>query len=116
MQFITEENIFPQISSFLRKLSHDVKCVKESGLYKLADNDIAKIAIDEKRTIVTFDKHFGDIRRYNPKKMYGIIVIRIEPPLISDVLSAINNLFKHYKEYSFTGRLIVLSKSGYRIR
>ena len=116
MRFIVDENIFPPITSYLRKLAHSVKCIKESGLDKSDDSIIVDLATKEERTIITFDKHFGDIRRYNPKKLYGIIIIRIHPHLITDILSSINNLFRNYKAVSFKGRLIVLSKHGYRIR
>jgi hypothetical protein len=46
----------------------------------------------------------------------GIIHIRIHPPLLEDVITAIDNLLKKYGSPTFRGKLIVLSKNGYRIR
>ena len=116
MRFLADENIFPKVITHLRKLGHDVKGIQESGLSQTTDDKIIDIATKEERTIVTFDKHFGDILRYPPQKSSGIILIRIHPPLLEDIFHALDNLFKNYHANSFKGRLIVLTKSGYRIR
>ena len=116
MRFLTDENIFPQVVTFLRKSGHDVKDIQESGLYQITDDKIVEIATQEERTIITFDKHFGDILRYPPYNLTGILLIRIHPPLLEDIFSALRNLFKNYHADSFQGRLVVLSKLGYRIR
>ncbi len=116
MRFLTDENIFPHVITYLRKLGHDVKDIQESGLFQITDDKIVDIAIQEERTIITFDKHFGDILRYPPQNLSGIILIRIHPPLLNDIFYALNNLFKNYNANSFKGKLVVLSKSGYRIR
>lgn len=116
MKFLADENIFPNVINHLRKLGHDVKGIVESGLSQATDDKIIEIATKEKRTIITFDKHFGDILRYPPKNLSGIIFIRIHPPLLDDIYSSFENLFENYRYDSFEGRLIVLSKSGYRIR
>lgn len=116
MRFLTDENIFPQTITFLRKSGHDVKDIQESGLHQITDDKIIETASQEERTIITFDKHFGDILRYPPDSLSGIILIRIHPPLLKDIFDALNNLFKNYHAATFKGRLVVLSKSGYRIR
>lgn len=116
MRFLADENIFSPIVSFLRNSGHDVKSIRESSLFKIKDDDIVEMATREERTIITFDKHFGDILRYPPDSLHGIILIRIHPPILDDVISALKHLFKKYNAELFKGRLIVLSKSGYRIR
>lgn len=116
MRFLIDENIFLLITSYLRELGHDVKTAQESGLIKAPDDKVIDLAVKEERTIITFDKHFGDILRYPPQNLFGIILIRIHPPTLDHILRAIDNLFRNYQADSFKGRLIVLSKTGYRIR
>jgi len=116
MRFLADENIPPPIVSFLRNLGHEVKSIKEDRLFRTPDEKIVEMAVKEKRTIITFDKHFGDILRYPPKELSGIIHIRIHPPLLSDIFPALRNLFENYGADSFQGKLVVLSKTGYRIR
>lgn len=116
MRFLVDENIFPKIATYLCSLGHDVKSLQEEGLFRIPDDKIVQIAKDEGRTIITFDKHFGNVLKYPPSNTAGIIHIRIHPPVMDDILSAIDNLFKKYGFPSFSGKLVVLSKSGYRIR
>jgi N-acetylmuramic acid 6-phosphate etherase len=111
LRFLIDENIFPPITSYIRKLGHDAKTVQESGLIKAPDDKIVDLAIKEKRTIITFDKHFGDTLRYPPQNLFGIILIRIHPPILDDIFHAISNLFKNYQADSFKGRLGVLDAS-----
>ena len=116
MRFLVDENIFSAITSYLRSLGHDVKSIQEEGLFKISDAKIMQMAKDENRTVITFDKHFGNVLKYPPSDTAGIIHIRIHPPLLEDVLAAINNLLKKHELSTFHGKLIVLSKNGYRIR
>jgi predicted nuclease of predicted toxin-antitoxin system len=116
LKFLADENIFPNVITFLRKLGHEFKGIQEYDLTHATDENIIDIATKEKRTILTFDKHFGDILRYPPQNSAGIILIRIHPPLLDDIYYSLNNLFDKYHSRSFEGRLIILSKSGYRIR
>ena len=116
MRFLADENIFPKIIDHLQNLGHDVKSIMEFGLAQATDDKVIDIAISQDRTIITFDKHFGNILRYPPRSLPGIILIRIHPPLLNDIFSALDNLFKHYSLDSFKGKLIVLTTSGYRIR
>jgi len=87
LRFLADENIFPSIISYLRKSDHDVKGIQESGLSKVMDDKIIDIATQEERTIITFDKHFGDILRYPPQNLHGIILIRIHPPLLDNIFT-----------------------------
>ncbi len=90
--------------------------IREEGIFRIPDDKIIRMAKDEDRTIITFDKHFGNVMKYPPSNAAGIIHIRIHPPLLPDIISAMDNLFKKYEFPSFSGKLIVLSKSGYRVR
>ena len=116
MRFLADENIFPKIIDYLRQLGHEVKGIRESGLTQATDDTIVDMATKEDRTIITFDKHFGDILRYPPQDLTGVILIRIHPPILDDIFYALKNLFENYHAGSFKGRLLVLSKTGYRIR
>ncbi len=106
----------PAITSHLRSTGHDVKSLQEEGLYRTSDDKVIQIAKAEHRTVITFDRHFGNVIKYPPSGTAGIIHIRIHPPIIKDIIRAIDSLFKKYKDATFHGKLIVLSKSGYRVR
>lgn len=116
MRFLVDENVFPIITSHLKEKGHDVKDVLQEGLTRIHDDDLIRLARKEQRTLITFDKHFGDILRYPPEENEGIILIRIHPPILTHVIQAIDRLLDHTKQPSFQGKLIVLNQTGYRIR
>jgi hypothetical protein len=70
----------------------------------------------EERILLTFDKHFANILIYPPKSHHGIIRIRIHPPLIDDLIRALDQLMKKFDLNAIGGSLIVLEREGFRVR
>jgi predicted nuclease of predicted toxin-antitoxin system len=84
VKFLADENIFPPIVRFLRNRGFDVKDLREEGMSGVSDITVIDIAQREGRALVTFDKHFANILLYPPSSHYGVICIRIHPPLLSE--------------------------------
>lgn len=116
MRFLTDENIPPKITAYLEGLGHDVKSILGERLAGIPDESVMKKALGESRTLVTFDKHFGNILRYPPQETAGVILLEIHPPLIAKITSAFDKFFKKYGKSPLQGSLVVLSDKGYRIR
>ncbi len=116
MRFLTDENIPPKIVAYLEGLGHDVKPILGERLSGISDEAVMEKAMDEGHTLVTFDKHFGNILRYPPGKMAGVILLKIHPPVIGKITGALDNFFKKHGESPLQGKLIVLSSKGYRVR
>ncbi len=116
MRFLIDENVFPKVSVHLQEKGHNIRNLVQAGLAGLPDDQLIQIARSEQRTLVTFDLHFGDIFRYPPEENEGIILIRIHPPLLGDITAAFDRLLNQHKDASFKGQLIVLGRTGYRVR
>lgn len=112
MRFLIDENVQKEIGNFLSKEGHDIKFVP-SG-YK--NGQIALLAKEEKRILLTHDKHFADIFLYPPKQLSGIIRIRIHPPTVKNITSSLSRLLKKLSEKEISRRLIVLEENDFRIR
>ncbi len=108
--------MFPAVAQFLRRKGFDAENVFNANLQGCDDNAIFAYAQQEKRVIVTFDKHFADVLRYPPSSHCGIIRIRIEPPMLAHILTALDLLFNHRDVGTFEGKLIVLDRKGFRTR
>lgn len=97
-----------------------VKLLKDEGFDVISpipstnDEQIASLAKSENRIIVTFDRHFTNRLLFPPNKYAGIVLVRINPPLIKTVLSALLALFKTVSPSEFKGRIFSLSFSGFR--
>jgi len=116
VKFLADENIFPAIIQFLRDRGFDVKDLREEGMLGVPDITIIDIARREGRALITFDKHFANILLYPPSSHYGVIRIRIHPPLFSDVLQALETFLDEFDLTTLKGALVILDKSGFRVR
>ncbi|MCW5934194.1 MAG: DUF5615 family PIN-like protein [Fimbriimonadia bacterium] len=111
-----DENVYPDITKLLRDLGHDAVDVKQAKLLGASDEQVFSWSQEQKRTIITFDRHFADIIMYPPSSHHGIILLRFHPPLLSEILDALQALLADFMGSQFSGRLIILSSAGYRVR
>lgn len=56
---------------------HDVMTVAEQALSGAADQRIYEVCKDEARVLITLDHDFGEVLRFQPSAMAGIIVLEL---------------------------------------
>jgi len=112
LRILADENIPDELVDLLRDRGYDVSCVPPGT----QDPDIVPLAKRERRLLLTQDKDFANIILYPPKNFHGIIRIKIHPPIISDILDILENLFHKFSQKDLDKKLIVLEKDGFRIR
>ncbi|MHC1742465.1 MAG: DUF5615 family PIN-like protein [Syntrophobacteraceae bacterium] len=93
----------PAIGVYLQRLDFDVVHAKDSGMLGASDDQIMDLARQQERTLITFDKHFADLVLYPPGTHWGVIRIRIHPPLLSDVIQALHQFLKHFQMSTNSG-------------
>lgn len=112
MRFVADENIPDELVDVLRDKGHDVS-TPVSGT---KDPDIALLAKKEGRIILTQDKDFANLIMYPPRNFHGIIRIKIHPPIISDILRTLEDLFQKFSQKDLDKKLIIVERDGFRIR
>jgi hypothetical protein len=115
-KFLADENIPSGVVRFLQDRGFDLKEAREAGIAGAPDDVIMALARKEQRVLLTFDKHFANILVYPPNSHHGIMRIRIHPPLIDDILQALDLFLKKFDLDAIGGSLIVLERVGYRVR
>lgn len=73
---LTDENIDPDVVTFLRSAGFDVFDIKEAGLQGTDDENIVKIAFAEGRVIFTEDGDFCDIVFVQKPDFTGVVHLR----------------------------------------
>lgn len=114
-KFLADENISPAIIDFLKHKGFDVKSVHEVNMPAATDSMIIKLAHQQERALLTFDKHFSNILLYPPPTHHGIIRIRIHPPLLSDIKRALEHFFEKFDLAFMKGTLVILGPDGFRV-
>lgn len=113
MKFLIDENIGLEVTEFLSAEGHDAKRVPPG----IKNGEVIKLALNEKRILVTSDVHFSNILMYPPHKFCGIIRFKIHPPSVSKEIAALKKLLKRFSSLSeFNKRLFVVEESEFRIR
>lgn len=112
MRFIIDENVRKEVIDFLKSSGHDIFLIPSGS----EDEDIAQIAKEAKRIILTHDKHLADILMYPPKEYSGIIRIKIHPPSADTIINALKDLLQTLSSEDINKHLIILEKDGFRIR
>lgn len=112
MRFLVDENIRNDVKEFLISCGHDVIAVKPGS----EDLEIARIAQETKRIILTHDQHFADILMFPPKEYSGIIRIKIHPPSPEIIISALNDFLPKFTPEQLNQKLFILENDGFRMR
>jgi len=114
MKFLTDENIPPKVTAYLREQGADVLDVKEYGWQGKTDHEILEKAFAEKRVCLTCDKDFGALAVYGQKPHYGIIFIRPGNLKSDNIIKLLGKLAG--KTVFEAGMIITLTDRGIRIR
>jgi len=115
LTFLIDECVSNQTVIFLQKIGYNVDKVQNLGLKEAEDKTIFKHAQKRKATLVTYDRGFGDIRRYPPSTHNGIIVIRAyDLKSIKKCHEVLKSLLE--KEREFERTLFVVDERKYRKR
>ena len=77
MRFKVDENLPEEVAELLRLRGHDATTVLEQSLGGYADHHIAKVCQTERRTLITLDTDFSNVRVFPPNEFSGILVLRL---------------------------------------
>ena len=75
IKLFADECINSSLVFALKKSGFDVLTVREAGLSGSSDEIIYNFAQTKQRVLLTFDRGFGDIFRFNIAESHGVIVI-----------------------------------------
>jgi predicted nuclease of predicted toxin-antitoxin system len=115
MNLFADENIPLGSIKLLRKSGHNVSSVLEETP-GAKDGDILKRACDENRTILTFDRDYGElIYRYKSYPPGGVVYFRFDPVTPEEPAEILLNILKN-SHISIIGKFTVVERNRIRQR
>ena len=115
MKLLANEN-FPHASViYLSSKGYDIKAIGVHNM-SISDKEVMEIAIEEERTILTFDRDYGElIFKYAYTPPMGVIYLRLEDYGPEDPAKIIEYLFSN-KEFETLRKLTVVDYDSIRQR
>ena len=115
-KFFSDECVNTDVVLGLRENDIDVLTVREAGLSGGTDNSIFSFAVENKRVLLSFDRGFGDIFRFNISKSYGVVVVLVGLMRKEEIVKIILTFLGIVKTPAgLRGRLAILGKTRIRL-
>lgn len=115
IKVFADECIYADFILKLRSNGIDVLTAKDAGLKGKDDETIFAFAQKQKRILLTFDRGFGDIFRFNIKRSHGVIIVLINQMNSSEIPNITLLFISTTKEQNLRGKLVIIGKTKIRI-
>ena len=114
LKFITDQNISPQTTVYLKELGLDVTGIRDEELPDY--NDLSLYALAEKmgRVLITYDVDAASylcVKRTLP----GVILIRVQPQIPEILHPALKIFFEKVDYEELSGSMAVVNNQSYKI-
>ncbi len=77
LKFLIDVGVGKKVEKWFVNQGYDIKCVRDINP-RMLDREILKIAVSEKRMVITMDKDFGELV-YNSCLLHaGVLLLRLE--------------------------------------
>jgi predicted nuclease of predicted toxin-antitoxin system len=75
-----DENLGNSVAKLLRRAGHDATTVREQNLAGATDENIFGVCKSEGRVLITLDRDFGQVQRFQPRQSAGIVILELGGP------------------------------------
>ncbi len=116
MKIKIDENLGKSSKDLLLGNGFDVVSVLDQDLSGISDQELFKVVKKEHRCLITLDKDFSDVIRFDPKDSAGIVVLRISGRLTLDLINkTLINFIEHSKKELPTDNIWIVEPDKIRI-
>lgn len=115
IKILTDECINNDLISTLKSHGYDVLTIHDIKMVGFTDERILDKAVELKRALLTFDRGFGDIFRFDVTKHYGVIVLLVNNLSKEEIVTLpLNYLENVVGKNDLKGSLIIVGKTKIR--
>ncbi|MBI2641651.1 DUF5615 family PIN-like protein [Candidatus Roizmanbacteria bacterium] len=104
-RFLLDENVDIRLSSFLKKKGFDVEFAPKG----IKNSNLINLAKEKACILITHDKDFANSNLYDPVTFAGMIVLRIHPPRLNNLVVSLDKFLNKNKSLDFRGKIFILT-------
>lgn len=112
-RILADECIHKDLVEALRSSGHHVTTICEVNLSGATDSEVFIYACENKLTLLTFDRGFGDIFNFEISKSNGVVIELINQMEKSEIIEIALAFFS--QERDINGKLVIMGKTKIRI-
>ena len=116
MRFLADAGISPMTVEHLTQLGHEVLHVRELAMHRSTDREIIARAIEDSRSIITFDLDFGDILALSVLDRPSVVILRVSDERPDSVNARLASILSECSEALESGALVLVEDARYRVR
>ena len=116
MKIKLDENLPARLGNQLSAAGHDTDTVQGEDLSGQLDDKVWQAAQDAGRFFITQDLDFSDLRKYQPGKHHGLLLVRLANPSRRALIERVNTLFTTEDVEGWRGCFVVATERKIRIR
>jgi predicted nuclease of predicted toxin-antitoxin system len=116
VKFLADMGISMTTVEALRLAGHGAVHLRDEGLIRLADPEIAAKATREGRVVLTFDLDFGDILAAARSETPSVVIFRLRNQTPAGVNPRLSHVICECAEDLAGGAIVVVEDEGYRVR
>jgi predicted nuclease of predicted toxin-antitoxin system len=116
MKFLGDVGVSTSTLRALLEAGYDAVHLREQNLHRLPDDAILLKAIEEGRTVITFDLDFGDLLATGGGRLPSVIIFRLHNQTPPNVTKKLFDLLALETPRLEAGALIIVEDTRYRIR
>ena len=116
MKVKLDENLPAELLDDLRAAGHEADTVHDEALTGAPDSAILDRVRHDRRVLFTLDKGIANVRAYPPERHAGIVLFRPSSMGRGTTLAFVRRYLQAVLDRDLTGRLVVVTDRGLRIR
>jgi predicted nuclease of predicted toxin-antitoxin system len=115
MRIFADHCVHKDVVDALCQKGIDIERAIEVKLHKAADDELFKYALKSNQVLLTFDKDFGNIIRFNIPKSPGVVILYTEGLSRDAIIDKIVNFFQGVSQTGLRGSLFIIEASRMRV-
>lgn len=115
MRIFADHCVHTDIVENLRQIGLTIERAYEVGLEKSSDEEIFNYILKTFQVLLTFDKDFGNIIRFNIENSAGVIIVYTEKMSSEIMIERIVSFFQRIKEKDLKDTLFLIEPERIRI-
>jgi len=96
IKFLIDVDVGRKIENYLMENGYDILTIRSINPH-LSDNNILKLAVEEKRMLITMDKDFGELVYKSGLNHEGVLLLRFADKTGEDKVEILKTILKLYE-------------------